>query len=243
MWSNIFDIYNNLHLFARFAWFSAHSVHMSMPVSSSHSWLLATALRYFMFVPYWQACSLKYMWTNGIWKPFPVHFLLYILWIKQYLSYRIRRNSLIWTYKTFYAFLYLYQWDPMHAWMSLQFVWVCILVRISWMADARMACGDLSLQQAAIQMSEHWGKFSTTHLMAENIPAEKWAGRTLWQRSQKHFVRSNYVNLLLMMTCNFVVSFFESIRSLNMYFSFLFFYFKKEKRQSHAFNSLVLVPG
>ena len=38
-------------------------------------------------------------------------------------------------------------------------------------------------KKQAIQMSEHWGKFFTTHLITENITAEGWGGSTsrgLW---------------------------------------------------------------
>lgn len=35
-----------------------------------------------------------------------------------------------------------------------------------------------SVKKQAIQMSEHWGKFFTTHLITENITAEGWVGVT-----------------------------------------------------------------
>lgn len=35
-----------------------------------------------------------------------------------------------------------------------------------------------SVKKQAIQMSEHWGKFFTTHLITENITAEGWVGGT-----------------------------------------------------------------
>lgn len=35
-----------------------------------------------------------------------------------------------------------------------------------------------SVKKQAIQMSEHWGKFFTTHLIIENITAEGWVGGT-----------------------------------------------------------------